>query len=190
MGVRASGLGGITGYSNLNNFSIYGPLAPYLTGNPLSGLFKYNDEAWKINNKGSLYGWFAGILNHPMNPFSHIFYTWDKFAQAGQKAWRTGNVWDFFNYPFYRVYGYSNLDKMWGGQNIKTLLDWGFGIDEKGDLSVGGFLLLLFSIIPIGRVVSVAGKALSRILSKAGLKVGVNLAENWSIRKFGNFLSD
>jgi vacuolar-type H+-ATPase subunit H len=70
------------------------------------------------------------------------------------------------------------------------LLGWGFGIDENGDLSVGGFLLLLLSIIPIGRIASIAGKALSRILSKAGLKVGVNLAENWLIRKFGNFLSD
>ena len=153
----------------MNNFSIYGPLAPYLTGsgNPLSGLFRYKDESWKINNQGSIYGRFAVILNNPMNPFFHNFYIWDKLVQAAQKAWQTGNIWDFFDYEFYHFYGYSNLDKVWGGGNIKQVIKFLTGIDENGNMSIGHFMLLLFSIIPIGRAASVGGKFIAKYLPKA-----------------------
>ncbi|MBC7088613.1 MAG: DUF11 domain-containing protein [Tissierellales bacterium] len=186
------GLGGISVPPNSNNFSIYGPLAPYLigNGNPLSGLFKYDEEAWKINNQGSLYGSFAGILNNPFNPFNFQFYAADKLIQAGQKAWQSGNIWDFFDYNFYHFYGYSNLDKMWGGENIKALLYWGFGIDENGNMSIGNFLLNMVAIIPIGRAGTVVGKFLAGALEKAGIKIGVNLGDNIIINKIGNFLSD
>ncbi len=159
-----SGQGNGKLYLNPNNFSIYGPLAPYLTGNgnPLSDLFKYSDEAWKINNNGSVYGPFAGILNSHFNPFGFQFYTWDKLIQAGQKAWKTGNIWDFFDYNFYHIYGYNNLDKMWGGQNIKQVIKFFTGIDENGNLSVGNFILLLASIVPIGRVGTWVGKILTK----------------------------
>jgi len=64
--------------------------------------------------------------------------------------------------PFLRFYGYSNLYNVWGGGNIKWLLDFGLGIDENGNMSVGKFLLLLFSIIPIGRAASVGGRFLAK----------------------------
>jgi ElaB/YqjD/DUF883 family membrane-anchored ribosome-binding protein len=158
-----------TGSGNYNDFSIFGPLTPYLmgNGNPLSGLARDSNEAWKYNNKGSVYGPFAGILNSPFNPFGFQFYTWDKLIQAGQKAWQTGNIWDFFDYNFYHIYGYSNLNKMWGGENIKWFLDKFFGIDPDGNMSVGYFLLNLATIIPIGRVASIGGKLLVRFLPKA-----------------------
>ncbi|MDI6723431.1 MAG: CARDB domain-containing protein [Methanobacterium sp.] len=181
-----------TGSGNYNEFSIFGPFTPYLMGNdnPLSGLARDSNEAWKYNNKGSVYGPFAGILNSPFNPFGFQFYTWDKLIQAGQKAWQTGNIWDFFDTNFYHFYGYSNLNKMWGGENIKALLYYGFGIDENGNMSIANFLLNLVAIIPIGRAGTIVGKFLAGVLEKAGIKIGISLAENWLIRKFGNFLSD
>ncbi|MEN4006157.1 MAG: hypothetical protein PQ975_06245, partial [Methanobacterium sp.] len=97
-----------------------------------------NSNSWRINNQNSIYGRFAGILNNPLNPFSPIFYTVDKLTQAGQKAWRTGNIWDFFDFPFIRFYGYSNLRNVWGGQNIKSVLEF-VGIDRNGNISVGNF---------------------------------------------------
>jgi catabolite regulation protein CreA len=149
---------------NINDFSIYGPLAPYLTGNgnPLSGLFKYNEAAWSYNNKGSIYGPFASILNNPFNPLNFQFYAFDKFIQAGQKAWKSGNIWDFFNSQFYHIYGYSNLNNTTGGQNIKGILDLLTGVDGNGNLSLGNFLLLLISIVPLSR----AGIAVTKFLGK------------------------
>lgn len=118
-----------------------------------------------------------GPINY-LNPASPFNYVGSKFLEAAGKAWETGNVWDFFNYNFYHFDGYSNLDHVWGGENIKALLYWGFGIDENGNMSIAQFLLNIAAIIPIGRAASIAGKALSGILSKAGLKVGLNLADN------------
>ncbi|MBC7088616.1 MAG: hypothetical protein H5T96_09175 [Tissierellales bacterium] len=153
--------------------------------NPLSGLARDSNEAWKYNNKGSVYGPFAGILNSPFNPFGFQFYTWDKLIQAGQKAWQTGNIWDFFDTNFYHFYGYSNLNKMWGGENIKALLYYGFGIDENGNMSIANFLLNLVAIIPIGRAGTILGKALSGLLSKTGIKIGFNFGKNFlRARKF------
>jgi hypothetical protein len=107
-------------------------------------------------------------------------YTIDKFLEAAQN---TNNIWDFLNYPFYHFYGYSNLNKMWGGENIKALLYYGFGIDENGNMSIANFLLNLVAIIPIGRAGTIVGKFLAGVLEKAGIKIGINLADNFLIRE-------
>ncbi|MBI5680993.1 MAG: PD40 domain-containing protein [Methanobacterium sp.] len=167
--------------------SIFGPLAPYIYGSdPFSGLIKDADASWRINHQGpSVYGPLAGILESPFNPFNMHFYIWDKMIQAGQKAWQSGNIWDFFNYDFYHIYGYSNLDNMWGGENLKQVIKFFTGVDENGDLSVGGFLLLLVSIVPIGRVGTFVGKFLSEspILMKIWNIIGDPLTN--ILKKFG-----
>lgn len=104
----------------------------------------------------------------PGNHFSIGNYAGNKLLEAGQKAWQTGNIWEFFNYNFYHISGYSNfLENMWGGNNIKWLLDNLAGIDPDGNMSVANFLLNLATIIPIGRLASVGGKLLARYLPKA-----------------------
>ena len=128
----------------------------------LDGFLSYAGNSLACNVKGSVYGGSAAFLENPFNPFFYQFYTWDKLIQAGQKAWTTGNVWDFFNYDFFHIYGYSNLDHTWGGENIKQIIKFFTGVDEDGDLSVGNFLLLLVSVIPIGRLGTLAGKLLTK----------------------------
>ncbi|MEN6573583.1 Ig-like domain-containing protein [Methanobacterium aggregans] len=132
----------------------------------LDGFLSYEGNGWYCNVKGSVYGGSAAFLENPFNPFFYQFYTWDKLIQAGQKAWSTGNVWDFFNYDFFHFYGYSNLDHVWGGENIKWFLDNFVGIDVNGNMSVGSFLLNLLTIIPIGKLAAVAGRLLARYLPK------------------------
>lgn len=170
--------------------SVFGPLAPYIYGSdPFSGLLKDADASWRINHQGpSVYGPLAGILESPFNPFNMHFYIWDKMIQAGQKAWQSGNIWDFFNYDFYHIYGYSNLDNMWGGENIKALLYYGFGIDGNGDMSMGNFLLNLAAIIPIGRAASIIGKSLTGILERAGIKIGINLGDNIIVKGISDYI--
>ncbi|KAF5076435.1 hypothetical protein DSECCO2_160230 [anaerobic digester metagenome] len=112
--------------------------------------------------QGSVYGGSAAFLENPFSPLFYQFYIQDKLMQAAQKAWTTGNVWDFFNYDFFHIYGYSNLDHTWGGENIKQVIKFFTGVDENGDLSVGSFLLLLVSVIPIGRLGTLAGNLLTK----------------------------
>jgi len=66
----------------------------------------------------------------------------------------------------FHVYGYSNLNKTWGGGNIKWILDGLAGVDEHGNVSVGNFLIDLIAIIPIARLATGGGK-LTRILPKS-----------------------
>jgi ElaB/YqjD/DUF883 family membrane-anchored ribosome-binding protein len=64
----------------------------------------------------------------------------------------------------FHVYGYSNLDKTWGGGNIKWILDGLAGVDEHGNVSVGNFLIDLIAIIPLARLASWGGKSLVKIV--------------------------
>ena len=161
--------GGFSGYTAA--VKVVSPIAPVGGGlsatsssssGLLDGFLNYEGKAWACNVQGSVYGGSAAFLENPFNPFFYQFYTWDKLIQAGQKAWTTGNVWDFFNYDFFHIYGYSNLDHTWGGENIKQVIKFFTGVDENGDLSVGNFLLLLVSVIPIGRLGTLAGKLLTK----------------------------
>ena len=134
----------------------------------------------------------TGVLTDPGKEYSFISksimpggflmgsfssYTNLKISEAINKARSTGNIWDFFNYDFFHFYGYSNLDHMWGGENIKWLLYWGFGVEHNGDMSVGNFLLNVLAIIPIGRVASIAGKFLAGFLERQGLKTAINIGK-------------
>ncbi len=120
-------------------------------------------------------GWMYGsssLLQHMthFNQFSFNNYAGNKASEATLKAWQTGNIWDFFDYNFYHIPGYSSfLNKVWGGENIKWFLDNFFGIDPNGNMSVGYFLLNLATIIPIGLVASIGGKLLVRFLPKAAV---------------------
>jgi len=136
-----------------------------------------------IDNKR--YGDYFNEIFWNFNIFNYVS---SKSQEAAQKAWVTGNIWDYFNYPMFHIYGYSNLDETWGGQNIKFLLDCLAGIDENGNMSILQFLLNLAAIIPIGRLASIAGKALSGILERAGIKIGLNLADNVLARRLGKYL--
>ena len=93
----------------------------------------------------------------------------------------------------FHVYGYSNLNKTWGGGNIKWILDGLAGVDEHGNVSVGNFLIDLIAIIPLARLASWGGKSLVKIVpnvvknSNFGQKVGqflqkieINKLNNWS----------
>jgi len=134
----------------------YGPLTPILKAswNPLSNFFQYLEDHYNANGVKS-------PINDPIGFFSYIP---DKFGDAWEKYQQTGNIWDFFNYPYIHIYGFSNLDNTFGGQNIKTILELLCGVDPNtGDLSIGNFLLLIISLIPIGRL----GISASKILAKS-----------------------
>ena len=151
----------------------------------LDGFLDYASNSLDCNVQGSIYGSYAKFIENPFSPLFYQFYIQDKLMQAAQKAWSTGNFWDFWNYNFYHIYGYSNLDHVWGGENIKWLLYWGFGVEQNGDMSVGNFLLNVLAIIPIGRAGTILGKALSGLLSKTGIKIGFNFGKNFlRARKF------
>lgn len=102
----------------------------------------------------------------PGNHLSIQNYFGSKITEATKEAWKTGNIWKFFDYNFYHIPGYKNLNKVWGGGNIKGALDFLFGIKSNGNMSVGDALLNVASIIPIGRGASIGGKLLSRFLPK------------------------
>ncbi|KAF5067445.1 hypothetical protein [Methanobacterium aggregans] len=149
----------------------------------LDGFLNYEGKAWACNVKGSVYGGSAAFLENPFNPFFYQFYTWDKMIQAGQKAWSTGNVWDFFNYDFFHIYGYSNLDHFWGGKAFESILKDLFGVEENGTISVGSFLLDLTYLIPVGGAAAFLAKLglsrlglglTERVLGKRWLEVIVN----------------
>ncbi|MDP2836420.1 MAG: hypothetical protein Q8N97_05510 [Methanobacteriaceae archaeon] len=95
------------------------------------------------------------------NIFNYVSY---KSGEASKKAGKTGNFWDFWDKTMFHVYGYSNLDKTWGGGNIKWLLDGLAGVDEHGNVSVGNFLIDLIAIIPLARLASWGGKSLVKIV--------------------------
>ena len=97
------------------------------------------------------------------NIFNYVSY---KSGEASKKAGKTGNFWDFWNKTMFHVYGYSNLDKTWGGGNIKWILDGLAGVDEHGNVSVGNFLIDLIAIIPVARLASWGGKSLVKIVPK------------------------
>ncbi len=105
----------------------------------------------------------------PGGPLMGLFksYTSIKINEASNKALKSGNFWDFWDYTFLHIYGYSNLDKTWGGGNIKWILDGLAGVDEHGNVSVGNFLINLIAIIPIARLATGGGKYLARILPKS-----------------------
>ncbi len=92
----------------------------------------------------------------------------------------------------FHVYGYSNLDKTWGGGNIKWILDGLAGVDEQGNVSVGNFLIDLIAIIPIARLASWGGKSLVKIVpnvvknSKISKTIG-DLAKKLNINKLSNW---
>jgi len=132
-------------------------------------------------NSTSIYGPFAPILESPLNPLFGTFYTMDKLIQAGQKAWQTGNIWDFFNYNFLTIPGYNNLNNMWGGQSIKWLLDVGVGIDENGNMSVGSFLINLASIatLGIGKLGITGAKVAIKIFGKSGVELITGLMRSY-----------
>ncbi|WP_431062225.1 right-handed parallel beta-helix repeat-containing protein [Methanobacterium sp.] len=52
-------------------------------------------------------------------------------SESGQPV-KSENFWDS---TLITIPGYKNLDNMWGGQYIKTLLDFGFGTDNNGNIS-------------------------------------------------------
>ncbi|WP_431061926.1 hypothetical protein [Methanobacterium sp.] len=132
---------------------------------------------------------FGAVYTGLFNPYDPCSYAAIKSMEATQKAIQTGNPWDYFNYTFLTIPGYKNWDG-WGVGNIKALLDFGLGIDENGDMSMGNTLINLVSLIPIARVASWGGKALkgAGILEKLGLNI--NLGDNWLIRKIGDFTGD
>lgn len=138
-------------------------------GNPLFDLV-YN-EGWKINNKDSLYGSLATILNSPFNPLSNEFYALDKFGQGTKKAWQTGNIWAFFNSNYYTIPGYKNSDKAWGGGAAKNILETFLGFDKEGNLSIGNTLLDLTYLIPAGGEASLAARLGLTGISKFGLGI-------------------
>ena len=152
----------------------------------LDGFLDYASNSLDCNVQGSIYGSYAKFIENPFSPLFYQFYIQDKLMQAAQKAWSTGNFWDFWNYDFYHIYGYSNLDHMWGGENIKWLLYWGFGVEQNGDMSVGNFLLNILAIIPIGRAGTIAGKFLAGFLERQGLKMGKNVV----LRQFKNYMAN
>ena len=102
----------------------------------------------------------------PGGPLMGLFksYTSIKINEASNKALKSGNFWDFWDYTFLHIYGYSNLDKTWGGGNIKWILDGLAGVDEHGNVSVGNFLINLIAIIPLARLASWGGKSLVKIV--------------------------
>ena len=154
----------------------------------LDGFLDYASNSLDCNVQGSIYGSYAKFIENPFSPLFYQFYIQDKLMQAAQKARSTGNFWDFWNYNFYHIYGYSNLDHVWGGENIKWLLYWGFGVEQNGDMSVGNFLLNVLAIIPIGRAGTILGKALSGLLSKTGIKIGIKLTDNVLLTRIGSFM--
>lgn len=113
------------------------------------------------------------------NIFNYVSY---KSGEAAKKSGKTGNFWDYWDTTMFHVYGYSNLDKTWGGENIKWLLDGLAGVDEHGNVSVGNFLINLIAIIPLARLATGGGK-LTRILPKS-------LQNNKIYTKFKNVFTD
>ncbi|MBI5679277.1 MAG: hypothetical protein HZC47_00030, partial [Methanobacterium sp.] len=128
------------------------------------------------------------------NPMSYLppmmvmDYTITKEYEALDKAWQTGNPWDFWDYTFLTIPGYKNLKNMWGGGNLQWCLETLFGIDENGNMSLGNTLINVVSLIPIARVVSWGGKAIKSggILEKLGIQ-GLNLGDNIIVNEFSKF---
>ena len=97
-------------------------------------------------------------------------YVSDKSGEAAKKAWKTGNLWDYWDTTMFHIYGYGNLNKIWGGENIKWLLDTFLGLDEKGNVSVGNLLIDIIAILP--------WPVLSHGVVKMWLKVVPNVVKN------------
>ncbi len=151
-----------------------------LNDNPLLKLI-YN-EGWKINNKDSLYGPLALILNSPSNPLSYMFYSWDKLGQGAKKAWKAGNIWDFFDSNYYTLPGYNNLDKVWGGGTIKGILEKFLFFDKDGKLSIGSALLDSTYFIPVGGEATILARLGLTGVSKFGLNLTGRLLEKRAVQ--------
>ena len=95
------------------------------------------------------------------NIFNYVSY---KSGEAAKKAWKTGNFWDYWDTTMFHIYGYGNLNKIWGGENIKWLLDTFLGLDEKGNVSVGNLLIDIIAILPLARVISWGGKNVAKVV--------------------------
>ncbi|MBI5680158.1 MAG: hypothetical protein HZC47_04605 [Methanobacterium sp.] len=174
----------------------------YYTGNALTTNPNGRGTPLSIEEMKNLFGaglkeayeYSKGMSKLPfyvVNPIGSYIgdYTAQKTYEATQKAWQTGNFWDFWDYTFLTIPGYKNWDG-WGVGNIKALLDFGLGIDENGDMSMGNTIINVVSLIPIARVASWAGRSIkgAGILEKLGLNI--NLGDNALINGIKQFAGD
>lgn len=126
--------------------------------NPSSNYFQYLEGHYKYN----------GVKSPINDPIGFLSYIPDKFGEAWGKYQQTGNVWDFFDYSYIHIYGYSNLNNTWGGENIKNALNYLSIADPKtGNMSIGNLLILILTIIPISKLSLFLGKILIRYMPRA-----------------------
>ena len=125
-------------------------------------------------------------FNEGLGPFGVLmdFYTTGKIKDAMVKV--DGDLFKMLFEPYVHIYGYSNLDKVYGSQNIKKILEILFDIDKNGNVSIAAVLLnsvlLLVSIAtggaPIASKIGTSGlkSTLTKIFGNNAKKIFTKLA--------------
>ena len=83
------------------------------------------------------------------------FYIVGAFTEA--YVFCNGSGWSFINYPFFHDTMYSKvLDASFGDSSpwIKGVIDFAFGIDANGNMSIGQFLINIISLFGVGVLLS------------------------------------
>lgn len=79
--------------------------------------------------------------------------TWNQFKKSANEFWKLWNKPAFSLGP-----NYSKTLKKWGklGDFAGFILDFGLGINEKGEMSWGDLIVNLISLIPVGTILRIA----------------------------------
>jgi predicted outer membrane repeat protein/parallel beta-helix repeat protein len=134
------------------------------------------------------------------------YYTTGKINDANKK--NNGDLLKILGDSFIKLYGYSNINNVWGSENWKIILEYGLGIDKNGNMSIGDALLNAVSILfsfGLGGIVTKLGKtgltSLSKIFPKSIINTSTqlfrrlsalskNVADKFLPQVFLDFFSD